>query len=81
MNEITIRTPYIKNELHQIYRTVSLISHPTKLMLKGIQNHIYTAAENLIAETASDDIDVVLGEIFHINIIVGELPTLRITKA
>lgn len=50
-------------------------------MLKGIQNHIYTAAENLIAETASDDIDVVLGEIFHINIIVGELPTLIITIA
>lgn len=50
-------------------------------MLKGIHNHIYTAAENLIAEKASDDIDVVLGEIFHINIIVGELPTLRITKA
>ena len=37
-------------QLCQNYMTISLISHPSKVMLKGIQNRLQPQAEEIIAE-------------------------------
>ena len=48
---LVITLPKIGNmQQCQNYRTISLISHPSKVMLKTIQNRLKPQAENIIAE-------------------------------
>ena len=52
---LVITLPKIGNmQQCQNYRTISLISHPSKVMLKIIQNRLKPQAEKIIAEEQAD---------------------------
>ena len=41
-------------QLYQNYRSISLISHPSKVMLRGILNRLKPQAEEIIAEEQAE---------------------------